>query len=535
MVVAASAWAGVAGADALYAAALKDKHNGLYDRAARELTQALTLQPDHIGAAWTLGWIYAEKGDKAEAAAQFRRILRWVPGTTMAFEADAALARMGQSAFPVRADLSGIPPTAMAVAAQRVIEHASNPLWTAGGNLLVYTRLGMGICIAEADGTQPRLVGPGLRLVGLSDDGRFGYGVTTSPPLQFCEVNLLASSTRHLAAKLPGTVDRLLAAPGGKGLAVICDVPDGKGGTAQVMAFLNADGAVLNCSAPSHLAVAPTWAADGSKLLWAADGKVMVAGPDGADCKAVADGLWASWLTPSQVLVRGAKGDVSIMGADGSGAVALVETDKDLGISDTWASPSGKYVLYRENGRSYSVVDVATKRTYLLGGRTDPVDSAAWLAKSDMLVVGHRDREFGSEPLWELIDAAKPADFHPLVRDAFVWGSVEVAPDGRLACYWRGRPDSVKFAPSGSYRQDFSGELVVGATDNSARLPWSTVGDAAEGTSTGMAWSPRSDALVYWVPAKESIGVITLRAKKEAEAGPIWPVGVDRKDKTPAS
>ena len=166
----------------------------------------------------------------------------------------------------------------------------------------------------------------------------------------------------------------------------------------------------------------------------------------------------------------------------------------------------------------------ATKHVVPLGSGQDPVSSATWLAKADLLVVGHKDREFGSEPLWELVDPAKAADFHPLLRDAFVWGTVDVAPDGRLAVYWRGRPDSVRFAPNGSYRQTFSGQLVVGATDNSARLPWSTVGEAANGTSSGVVWSPRSDALAYWVPADDTIGVITLRAKGDGDTAPTWPI-----------
>jgi hypothetical protein len=537
-------------AEAHFKAGWNAKMAARYDLAITELTRCLEIKPDSINAAWVLGWVYAERGNKAEAAAQFRRILRWVPGTAKAFEACAAIERMGQSPYPPRADLSGVAPTAVAVRSVNLIDHAADPLWTADGNLVVYTRHGMGVCVADADGSQPRLAAPGLRLVGLSDDGKLAYGVTCAPmasaaggagvpPMpvgeKLTEVTLLSGFQRLLPADIPGEIEKLLPAPGGKALAIVSNATGSKETSTRVITLMLPDGSKATPLPAARLSAAPVWAGDGSKLLWSADGKVMVSGPDGSDAKAIMDGASAGWLSATQLLVRTPAGDLQVIGPDGANPAMLVETVKDLRITDAFASPSGKYVLYCEQGRSWSFIDVASKVICPLGTATDPAIGAQWLPKADLLIVGNHEPTLGAEPLWELIDPAKPADFHPLLRDAFVWGQLGISPDGRLAAYWRGAPTSVKFSPTGSFRQNFSGKLTLGATDNSARLPWTTISAAAEGSTVGMAWSPKSDGLVYWVPSTEQVGVVALRAKTDADGDSHWPLAVPRTEKTAAA
>jgi len=64
--------------------------------AAKALEAALAQDPDHLEAHWILAWVRIELGDKAGAAAAFRRVIELSPGTERAKEAESALERLGR-------------------------------------------------------------------------------------------------------------------------------------------------------------------------------------------------------------------------------------------------------------------------------------------------------------------------------------------------------------------------------------------------------------------------------------------------------
>ena len=110
----------------LYEAGCKHKQAARYDFAEAALSAAVRENPDHVDARWALGWVLAEEGKKAEAAEQFRIILRRQPGTVRAIESASALERMGESPYYPRPDLAGVAPSAMEVRGHKRIERAAN-------------------------------------------------------------------------------------------------------------------------------------------------------------------------------------------------------------------------------------------------------------------------------------------------------------------------------------------------------------------------------------------------------------------------
>ena len=490
---------------------------GDYDRATEAFNRALRFNPDYLDAHWALAWVYAEKGLKADAAEHFRQILRLIPGTVQSQEAAAGLQRMGESPFPARPDLAGAEIKALTVRSHQVVTGAANPHWGADGNQVVFTRMGVGLSVCDADGGNPRLVVKGLKPVGVAADGKSAYAVDlVAPESKLSLVNLIDGTVQPFAPAFNGRVDELVVAPGGKTLLIIA-----RHGSSEEppllyeLTFISADGTQVKALPKASLSCPPQWSADGARIAWTAENKVIVANAAG-DGKAVADGGWAAWVGPTdRLLVRTPEGDLVTCAADGSGRAMLHETVKELRVDRAWSSPTGKWVLFRENGRTYGFVNVADPtRKLVLGLPTKPIVEAFWLPKTDILCVCDRLTAPGSvEPVWELIDPDKPATYHPVLRDVFIWGRLNLSPDGRMAAYWQASPEGFTISKSFSRRNKFAGRIVVGSTDSSVKLPWTIVAPKTAGSSAGMAWAPKGDAIAYWVPASSSIGVVALGKK----------------------
>ncbi|MBM3472664.1 MAG: tetratricopeptide repeat protein [Armatimonadetes bacterium] len=80
--------------EADYQRGLELKRAGKFAEAAEALKAAITADPKHVEAHWTLGWVLIELKDREGAAAEFRKVIELAPGTERATEAQKALERL---------------------------------------------------------------------------------------------------------------------------------------------------------------------------------------------------------------------------------------------------------------------------------------------------------------------------------------------------------------------------------------------------------------------------------------------------------
>lgn len=490
------------------------KQLGKYDEAIEAISRALRFDPELPEAHWMLAWLLAEKGQKEAAGKEFRLVLRYAAGTPRAEQALDALTRLGLPIFEKRPDQGPLDIKSAALRGYKTITSAANPLWTPDGNHLVFTRAHSGLALADGDGGNPRLLAKGLRLLALTNDGQTAFAMPLDKPTgSLSLVRLADGQVKPFAPTLVAKINDVIPSPDSKAILVIAAAGSTERGEKSAISLVSADGATVKSLPAGVLSSEVKWSADSSVVLWSADAKVHLTSAAGED-KVLAEGAWCDWLANTgKILVRATAGDLMVTTTEGAALAKLVTTVKDLRVDRAWASPSGKWVLYRENGRSWGLVRIADQMVIPLGEPQRPIADAYWLNKVDQVMVADRSMMHSDDRLWTLYDPEAYQNTHSVVQEAYIWGRLAISGDGKLAAYWQAMPNGLLTASAPATRLMFSGRLVVGATDSPAKLSPMRVTEKSEGSGAGVSWSSRGDAVAFWLPATQTIGVLTLGKK----------------------